>query len=83
MTGGIASVRFDAVDIGGRINRAEYSVNGGEWKTVVSDDGVNDDSSERFTVRFPAEQPGQYSLVFRVYDSLGNSGSVRVVMERR
>lgn len=83
MTGGIASVRFDAVDIGGRINRAEYSVNGGEWKTVVSDDGVNDDSSERFTVRFPAEQPGQYSLVFRVYDSLGNSGSVRVVIERR
>lgn len=83
MTGGSASVRFDAVDIGGRINRAEYSVNGGEWKTVVSDDGVNDDSSERFTVRFPAEQPGQYSLVFRVYDSLGNSGSVRVVIERR
>ena len=83
MTGGFATVRFDAIDIGGRINRAEYSLNGGEWKTVASDDGVNDDSSERFTVRFPAEQTGQYSLVFRVYDALGNSGSVRVVFERR
>jgi hypothetical protein len=77
-----ASVRFEAKDLGGHIGRAEYSVNGGDWVAIVSDDGINDDSTEIFTVRFSTPSPGEYSVVLRVYDYVGNSGSARAVVVR-
>jgi sugar lactone lactonase YvrE len=78
-----ATVRFDAIDRGGRIARAEYSIDGGEWRSLISNDGVNDEETERFTVRFATPIAGEYSLVLRVYDSVGNNGSARVTVTKR
>ena len=83
MDGKQATIRFEAIDRGDRITRAEYSINGGEWTAVISNDGINDDSTERFTVRFPTQQIGEYSIVIRVYDMAGNSGSTRSVVTKR
>jgi hypothetical protein len=82
-SGADAMARFEAIDRGGRINRAEYSINGGDWRTVIADDGVNDDSVERFTIRFQAQQKGEFSIVLRVHDFAGNSGSTRVVFNKK
>jgi len=83
MDGRQATIRFEAVDRGDRVTRAEYSVNGGEWTVVISDDGINDDPTERFTVRIPTLQIGEYSIVIRVHDMVGNSGSTRSVIMKR
>ena len=83
MDGKQATIRFEAIDRGDRITRAEYSINGGEWTAVISNDGINDDSTERFTVRFHTQQIGEYSIVIRVYDMAGNSGSTRSVVTKR
>jgi hypothetical protein len=83
MDGRQATIRFEAVDRGDRVTRAEYSVNGGEWTAVISDDGINDDPTERFTVRIPTLQIGEYSIVIRVHDMVGNSGSTRSVIMKR
>jgi hypothetical protein len=61
--------------------RAEYSVNGGEWKTVYADDGISDSPNETYTVTVPAT-PGEYSITLRVFDVEGNAGNARQVIRR-
>lgn len=82
VSGEKARVVFLASDKSSYINRAEYSVNGGEWKTVYADDGISDGPDERFTFEFPVKTPGEYTVTLRVFDSQGNAGNARVVVRR-
>jgi hypothetical protein len=82
VTGDRARVVFDATDVGGYIVRAEYSINGGSWRPVYSDDGISDSSRERYTVDAILPTAGEYSIALRVWDAAGNAGSARVVVRR-
>jgi sugar lactone lactonase YvrE len=64
------------------IARAEYSVNGGEWRTTAPDDGIADGPEERFTIDIPVTGPGEYAVTLRVFDAAGNSGNARAVIRR-
>jgi len=77
-----ARVTFDAVDAASYLTRAEYSVNGGEWKPVYSDDGISDSPRERYTIEIAVPTAGEYSVTIRVYDVNGNSGNARVVVRK-
>ena len=77
-----ARVTFLAVDRSSYIARAEYSVNGGEWRTVFADDGISDGPEERFTVDVPLEAAGEYSITLRAFDANGNIGNARAVARR-
>lgn len=77
-----ARVVFDATDAASYLTRAEYSVNGGEWKTVYADDGISDSPRERYTIEIPLSTPGEYAVTIRVYDVNANSGNARVVVKR-
>jgi hypothetical protein len=77
-----ARVAFSASDRSSYLTRADYSINGGEWRTVYADDGISDGPSERYTVEFPATAAGEYVVTLRVFDSQGNAGSARVVVRR-
>jgi hypothetical protein len=82
VTGNRARIVFNANDRASYIARAEYSVNGGEWRTVFADDGISDGPDERYTVEVPLEAAGEYSVTLRVFDANGNAGNARAVVKR-
>lgn len=75
-------VTFLASDRGSYIQRAEYSVNGGEWRSVFPDDAIADGAEERYTLELPLVSPGEISVTLRVFDAVGNVGTGRGVMRR-
>ncbi|MFZ1699685.1 MAG: hypothetical protein WBO10_07500 [Pyrinomonadaceae bacterium] len=82
ITGDRARVIFDAVDASSYLTRAEYSVNGGEWRTVYADDGISDSPRERYTIKIPVATAGEYAITIRVYDVNANSGNARQVVRK-
>lgn len=77
-----ARVMFEATDAASFIKRAEYSINGGDWQTVYSDDGISDGARERYTLEIPLPAAGDYSITLRVFDDSGNVGNARVQLKR-
>ncbi|MGI9036422.1 MAG: hypothetical protein ACR2GD_10340, partial [Pyrinomonadaceae bacterium] len=77
-----ARVTFEATDAAGIVKRAEYSVNGGEWQTVYSDDGISDSPKERYTIEIPLKAAGEYSITLRAFDDSGNAGNARVLVRK-
>ena len=65
--------RFQASDSASAIRVAEYSVDAGEWRPVLSDDGILDARSETFTLRLGDLEPGEHLVVLRVRDRAGNT----------
>jgi hypothetical protein len=82
VTGNRARVVYLASDRASYIARAEYSVNGGEWRSVFADDGISDGPEERYTVEVPLEAAGEYSITLRAFDANGNVGNARAVARR-
>lgn len=82
IVGDKARVTFEATDAASYLTRAEYSVNGNEWKQVYADDGISDSPRERYTIEFPATMPGEYAVTLRVYDVNANSGNSRIVVRK-
>jgi hypothetical protein len=79
---GASRVTFTASDKSSYLTRAEYSVNGGEWRTVYPDDGISDSPDERYTVDLQSAAPGENVVTLRVFDVNGNSGNARAVLKR-
>jgi sugar lactone lactonase YvrE len=82
VSGDKARVVFDATDAASFLNRAEYSLNGGDWVTVYADDGISDAARERYTLDVPLKTAGEYTISLRVFDANGNVGSAKVLMRR-
>lgn len=82
ITGDKAHIVFIASDKASYLNRAEYSVNGGEWRAVYADDGISDGPDERYSLEIPVKTAGEYSVSLRVFDSQGNAGNARVLIRR-
>ena len=82
VTGNRARVVFIASDRASYVARAEFSVNGGEWRAVFADDGISDGPEERYTVEVPLEAAGEYSITLRAFDANGNVGNARAVARR-
>ncbi len=75
------SVTFSAADAASYIIRAEYSINGGDWKAVYPNDGIADSAREDFTIEVPGA-PGEYVITLRVFDVNRNSGNARQIVKR-
>jgi hypothetical protein len=71
VSGGRARIVFEAQDSGSYLIRAEYSVNGGDWQTVYSDDGISDSPRERYTIELPLPGAGEDAVTLRVFDANG------------
>ncbi len=82
ISGDQARVSFDASDASSYLNRAEYSVNGGEWQTVYADDGISDGPKERYTFDVSLKNAGEYSITLRVFDANGNVGNARIPVRK-
>ncbi len=65
--------RFRASDAVSAIRAAEYSVDAGDWRPVLSEDGLLDARDETFTLRLGDLEPGEHLVVLRVRDAAGNT----------
>lgn len=77
-----ARVAFAASDKWGYLVRAEYSVNGGDWRAVYADDGISDGPDEKYSFDVSLPSAGEYSVTLRVFDAAGNVGNARVLVKR-
>jgi hypothetical protein len=82
ISGERARVIFEAAETASYLNRAEFSVNGGEWREVYADDGISDGQRERYTIEIPVAPAGEYSVTLRVFDANGNAGNARVLVRK-
>jgi hypothetical protein len=82
VSGDRARVVFTASDRSSFLVRAEYSVNGGEWRAVFADDGISDGPDERYSVDVALPIAGEYSITLRVFDETGNVGNARALVRR-
>ncbi|MEO8072008.1 MAG: hypothetical protein ABI686_02065 [Acidobacteriota bacterium] len=82
IVGDKARISFEANDAASYLNRAEYSVNGGQWQAVFAADGISDSPKERYNLEVPLKNVGEYTIALRVFDVNGNVGSARVVVKK-
>ncbi len=78
MSGG-PSASFTARDDASSIDRAQYSLDGGDWMLVAPDTGISDAPIERYYFGIPALSPGEHTLAVRVFDRFENVGSAKTI----
>jgi len=78
---GAAVVRFKGTDPYSPLRRAEVSVDGKEWEIIFSVDGIVDSRIEEFEVKTEKLDPGEHFIALRVYDSVGNIGIGKALLQ--
>jgi len=74
MTGGHPA-SFTARDVTSAIERAQYSLDGGDWVLVAPSTGISDALVEHYDFGMPSLTPGEHTIAVRVYDRFENVGS--------
>jgi len=55
------------------ISQIEFSIDGNDWRPVLADDGILDQTTESFSIRLPPSlPPGPHIITVRVWDSADN-----------
>ncbi|GAC1635440.1 MAG: hypothetical protein NVS9B14_12700 [Candidatus Acidiferrum sp.] len=80
MSGGIP-LSFTARDSATAIEKAEYSVDGGEWKLILPDNGISDAPVEHYQSGVPALSAGEHTIAVRAYDRFQNVGSGKITIQ--
>lgn len=75
-----ATIHFRATDAESNLRRAEFSIDGGKWQMTESDDGIVDSMFEEFTLRAADLSMGEHVVTLRVYDSSGNAGLAKALI---
>jgi hypothetical protein len=75
-------VTFGARDSGSTIERAQYSLDGGEWLLLAPKTGISDGKQESYQFTVIGLKPGEHTIALRVYDRFENVGSGKVQVER-
>jgi hypothetical protein len=74
-----ALVRFTARDATSSIDRAQFSIDGGDWILIAPVGNLSDAREERYEFTPPASSltPGEHTVAVRAYDHFGNVGSAK------
>ncbi|MGH9880962.1 MAG: hypothetical protein ACRD6N_05960, partial [Pyrinomonadaceae bacterium] len=75
-------VVFDVDDATGKVKRADQSVDGAPWAPIFPDDGIADNSRERYSLDLPITAAGEHTISLRVFDTSGNVGTLSVAARR-
>jgi hypothetical protein len=70
-------VRFTARDRTSSVERAQYSVDGGEWILVAPSGSISDAPEEHYEFSLSGVAPGEHSIAVRAYDRFENVGSAK------
>jgi len=78
-------VQFTAHDATSSIERAQYSVDGGDWIIVTPTNGISDAPEERyqFSVTLPSgtSHGSEHTIAVRAYDRFENVGSAKTIVK--
>lgn len=80
-SGGRVRLRARAVDSATWLSKAEYGVDGGEFRQVFPADGLFDSEAEDFDFLISEIEPGEHTIVFKVADRTNNNASVKQVLK--
>ena len=69
------SASFTARDATSAIDRAQYSLDGGDWVLVAPTNGISDAPVEHYDFGIAAASPGEHTIAVRVYDRFENVGT--------
>jgi WD40 repeat protein len=69
--------KFAARDAASNIERAQYSLDGGEWILVAPTGHISDAPEERYELSLTGLAPGEHSISVRAYDRFENVGSAK------
>ncbi len=75
----VVLVNFTARDATSSIERAQYSVDGGEWILVAPSGGISDAPEERYEFPLNRLSPGEHTIAVRAYDHFENVGSAKTM----
>ena len=70
-----AVVKFTARDAASAIERAQYSLDGGEWLLLSPVGNVSDSPEQRYEFTLPNVAPGEHTIAVRAFDRFENVGS--------
>jgi hypothetical protein len=71
------SLKFTARDSASSIERAQYSVDGGDWILVAPVSRISDAPEERYEFSLNGLAPGEHTIAVRAYDRFENVGSAK------
>jgi WD40 repeat protein len=77
----VPSIQFIARDATSSIERAQYSLDGGDWILVAPTGGISDALEERysFVLNVPPPPAGEHTISVRAYDRFENVGSAKTI----
>lgn len=75
-----AQIKFAATDATSSIDRAQYSVDGGEWTLVAPASGISDGKHESYEITLRDLKPGEHTIAVRAYDRFENVGTGKAVV---
>src|SRR5262245_39305715 len=78
INGSNVEVVFRATDATSIIRRAEYQMDGGQWKVVFPVDGIADSKREEFRVAVVLPDKKPHVIALRAFDANANVGSAQV-----
>lgn len=82
MEGGKLRVSFHAADARTPVKKAEYSLNGSDWRLVLPADQLADGLEEDYSFVVPDSGPGEQTIAVRVYDRIENLAVEKTVLGR-
>lgn len=77
LSGSNVEVVFRAADATSIIRRAEYQMDGGQWKTIFPVDGIADSKREEFRVIVALPDKKPHVIALRAFDANANVGSAQ------
>jgi hypothetical protein len=83
ITANQVEVIFHVSDSTSIIRRAEYQIDGGDWKAIFPIDGIADSKREEFRVTMRVSDARPHLLAFRVLDSSANIGNSQATIKLR
>ncbi|HUL14854.1 MAG TPA: hypothetical protein VLV88_02575 [Terriglobales bacterium] len=75
-----AHVTFLAKDSASAIDRAQFSVDGGDWILVAPKTGISDSLEESYDFTVAGLKAGEHTVAVRAYDRFENVGSGKAVV---
>ncbi len=72
--------KFTATDATSSIERAQYSVDGGEWILLAPAQGINDSKTESYSFAVHGLGSGEHTIAVRAYDRFDNVGASKTTI---
>ena len=74
------AVKFTARDAGSSVERAQYSLDGGDWILVSPAGNISDAPEEQYEFSISDLSAGEHTIAVRAYDRFENVGSGKTIV---